>query len=219
VTCASVKSNSKRRGRPKDRKLKVRRCGEILCVAGKVFAAKGFQNTDVQVIAQELGISKGTIYRYFSSKEKLFLATVQKGVECLQEHTHRSLNAPGDPLTRLRAATTAYLEFFERYPLLVELFIQERVVFRGKRRSVYFEVGDAAQAPFRSLVKELISTGRLRKLPVDRVLDVMGDLVYGTMFTNYLSGRHKSFQEQAQDILDVTFYGILSDSERSESHE
>jgi hypothetical protein len=46
------------------------------------------------------------------------------------------------------------------------------------------------------------------------VLDVMGDLVYGTMFTNYLSGRRKSFAEQAHDILDVTFYGILSDSEK-----
>jgi AcrR family transcriptional regulator len=183
-------------------------------VAGKIFAETGFQNTDVQVIAEKLGISKGTIYRYFPSKEKLFLAAVQGGVACLQEHTHRALSAPGDPLERLGAATMAYLEFFERYPLLVELFIQERVVFRGRRRPVYFEVGDEARAPFRSLVKELIDTGRLRKMPVDRVLDVMGDLVYGTMFTNYLSGRRKSFSEQSRDILDVTFYGILSDSEK-----
>ncbi|HEX8523560.1 MAG TPA: TetR/AcrR family transcriptional regulator [Tepidisphaeraceae bacterium] len=218
MTYAPVKSvrkaKSVRRGRPCDASLRLRRCEQILCTASKAFARHGFQETDVQVIAESLGISKGTIYRYFPSKEELFLAAVKKGVQCLKERTHRALNTPGDPLHRLGAATTAYLEFFELYPQLVELFLQESVVFRGKRRPVYFEISHEAREPFRKIIQELIKSGRVRKVSVDRVMNVMGDLVYGTMFTNYLTGRTRSHQEQAADLLDIVFHGILTEPEK-----
>ena len=51
-------------------------------------------------------------------------------------------------------------------------------------------------------------------MPVERITDVIGDLVYGTMFTNYFTGPRKPPEAQAQDILDVVFHGILSESER-----
>ena len=60
----------------------------------------------------------------------------------------------------------------------------------------------------------LIDTGRVRDIPLSRIDDVMSDLVYGTMVTNHFSGRHKPLDVQAEDILDIAFYGILSDRER-----
>lgn len=194
--------------------LRTRREEQILCEASKKFAKNGFVETDLQEIADSLGISKGTIYRYYSTKEELFLKAVRKGVSSLQARTHGALQSPGDPLDRIAAATTAYLEFFQQFPQLVELFIQERVVFREKRRPVYFEAGEKACEPFRKLVEELMAARRVRKMPVDRVLRVMGDLVYGTMFSNYLSGRSRGFREQAADVLDVVFNGILCEAEK-----
>src|SRR5947208_3170381 len=49
---------------------------------------------------------------------------------------------------------------------------------------------------------------------VDRIRDVIHGLLYGTMFTNYFTAPRKSFEEQAQDIIDVVFFGILSAEER-----
>jgi hypothetical protein len=54
-------------------------------------------------------------------------------------------------------------------------------------------------------------------MPVERVIDVLGDAVYGTMFTNYFAGRDKPYQQQAEDVLDVVFNGILADTERKQS--
>jgi hypothetical protein len=51
-------------------------------------------------------------------------------------------------------------------------------------------------------------------VPVSRIMDVLSDLVYGTMFTNHFSGRHKPVEVQAEDILDVVFHGILTERER-----
>jgi hypothetical protein len=44
---------------------------------------------------------------------------------------------------------------------------------------------------------------------------VIGNLLYGAIFTNYFAGRKESFETQARDIIDVAYWGILSDAERS----
>jgi AcrR family transcriptional regulator len=51
----------KKPGRPKVPGLEARRQAEILTAAAKAFAAHGFANTDVQAIADDLGIGKGLV--------------------------------------------------------------------------------------------------------------------------------------------------------------
>ena len=41
------------------------------CAAALVFAQHGYGNTDVQFVADALHMGKGTVYRYFPSKEAL----------------------------------------------------------------------------------------------------------------------------------------------------
>jgi len=50
-------------------------------------------------------------------------------------------------------------------------------------------------------------------VPVQRVHDVIGDLLYGTIFTNYFAGRRKSLDQQVEDVLDVLFHGLLTSEE------
>jgi AcrR family transcriptional regulator len=201
-------------GRPKDVLLEGRRREEILDQAAKTFAEHGYPRTDVQWIADAVGVSKGTIYRYFASKEKLFLAAVERGVIRFHEHVMASRKGIEDTLELIRVSVISYLEFFKSNPQLVELFIQERAEFKGERRPIYFEHKDARRAPWQVLIHELIEQGKIRPMPVDRVLDVLGDVLYGTMFTNHFAGRDKPFEAQAENILDVFFKGILSNEER-----
>ncbi len=220
MTNGSVKSIARRskrrpRGRPRDEALRARRCEEILDEAAVVFARHGFPDTDVQVIADALSISKGTVYRYFESKERLFLAAVARGVRQLDRAIESAVEAVGDPLDRMMAATTAYLKFFQEHPELVELFIQERAEFKGRKKPIYFEHGETSCAQWHDLIGGLIEAGRVRKMPVERVTDTIGDLLYGTMFTNHMVGRRKPFEEQAASLMDIFFKGILSDSERA----
>ena len=209
-----TKQRKLRRGRPRDEALQKRRCEDILCAASRIFAQRGYPNTDLQDIAESLGIAKGTIYRYFPTKEKLFLATIERGVRCLDEHIKAARAAEPEPLRQIAAMIRAYLQFFEKYPQLTELLIQERAEFRSRKKSIYFEVKEEAQDSCRAMVADLIQSGRVRNVPVERVTGVMGDLLYGTMFTNFLTGRRRPFEDQAQDILDVVFNGILTDRER-----
>jgi len=57
--------------------LKLRRPGEIIAAAFEEFKQKGYAATRLEDVAKRVGVSKGTIYIYFQSKEELFRAVVQ----------------------------------------------------------------------------------------------------------------------------------------------
>ena len=104
-----MNSPMKKLGRPRDQDLVSRRHEEILEVATKLFARHGYQGTDVQTVADILEVGKGTIYRYFPSKEKLFLASVDRGMRLLSERIDEEVADIGDPLRQFVRAVHAYL--------------------------------------------------------------------------------------------------------------
>ena len=68
--------------------------------------------------------------------------------------------------------------------------------------------------PWQDLFRELIRAGTVRDLPVEQITEVISDLLYGMMFTNYFSGRKKSPTTQCKEALDVLFRGLLTDLKR-----
>jgi len=201
-------------GRPVDPGLRGRRCEEILDAAVKLFAKHGYSRADTQVLADDLGVGKGTLYRYFPSKQKLFLAAVDRVMRRLRAAVDASIAGVTDPLEQISQAVRAYLTFVAENPDFVELLIQERAQFKDRPKPTYFEHREANIERWRTLYRSLMSEGRIRKMPVDRITDVFGDLMYGTMFTNYFTGQRKSPDEQAAAILDIMFRGILSEAEQ-----
>ncbi|MDO9460372.1 MAG: helix-turn-helix domain-containing protein, partial [Alphaproteobacteria bacterium] len=66
--------------RPKRRRRKDARPQEILDAALASFAEKGFNAARVEDIAARAGLSKGTVYLYFDSKQDMFRALVREGM-------------------------------------------------------------------------------------------------------------------------------------------
>ena len=66
--------------RAKRERRKEARPGELLAAALDLFLEKGFAATRVEEVAQRAGVSKGTLFLYFSSKEELFKAVVRENI-------------------------------------------------------------------------------------------------------------------------------------------
>jgi len=198
-------------GRPKDPDLEARRKAEILTAAAAAFAQTGFAGTQVQTVADRLGIGNGTVFRYFPTKEALFLAAVARGLAELHAEMDAVIAAPGDPLTQMRAAVRTYLKFFHDRPELAELFIQERAAFRQHHRPLYFSAKDNHErCQHDAFFARLLKSGAIRPMPQERFFNVVGDLLYGTILTNLLSGRPVDPEAQATDVLDVILNGVLA---------
>ena len=59
------------------RRRKAERPQEILDAAFREFSRNGYATTTLERIAERAGVTKGTIYVYFESKEHLFISMVQ----------------------------------------------------------------------------------------------------------------------------------------------
>jgi AcrR family transcriptional regulator len=197
-----------------DPELRERRREEILVAATQLFAAHGYSDADTQDLADRLDVGKGTLYRYFRNKREMFLAAADRVMRELLHAVEAEMQGVADPLEGIRRAVRAYLDFFAMHPEFVELLMQERAQFKDRKKPTYFEHRDVNVERWREMYRSLMAQGRIREMSVDRITDVFGNLLYGTISTNYFAGQRKPSEVQAQDILDVVFHGILSVTER-----
>ncbi len=192
-----------------------RRRTEILEKAIQLFAARCYGGTDTQLLADELQVGKGTLYRYFENKEELFLAAVAYILAKMRETIDAATETVADPLEKVRSGVLAYLTFYAEHPDYVEMLIQERALFKDRGTPTYFRHRERHVERWRDLYRGLMADGRVRTMPPEQITNVMSDLIFGTMCANYFAHRDPVPAEQVEAILDVVWRGILSEDERA----
>jgi AcrR family transcriptional regulator len=204
-----VNETSALRGRPKDELLAAKRKGEILRCAIRHFARHGFRNADLDAIAAELKCAKGTLYHYFETKVDLFSQAVDLVMRELLEATE-SKKESDDPIENLEFGVRTFLTFFDTHPEYVELIVQERAEFRDRKNPTYFKYRSVSDFRCADSMRQSMASGWFREMPLERALDAIGDRLYGTIFVNHFAGRTKTLEQQATDVLDTLFRGLLT---------
>ena len=197
-------------GRPIDPELADRRRNEILDVAIRVFAKSGFAGTDVQVIADEVGVGKGTVYRYFATKEDLFLASADAGMTQLQNSIFAAVDGVEDDIEFILTACDAYVRFFQKRPELVEILIQERARFRDAIPSTHLVYREKNRGVFEERLQRAIDAGVLRQVSARDLATSLANLLYGTVVCGCLEGSTKDLLRTAQAAVDMFLKGVLS---------
>lgn len=104
---------------------------QLLDVAEAVFADHGYQETTMELIAAEAGITKPVIYDHFGSKENLLIAVVARAREDLLASTAAALaaipkHAPVEDY--FRAGVRSFMLFFEERRGSFRVYMQESAV-------------------------------------------------------------------------------------------
>ena len=208
MSATTDKANERTTGRS-ERKQDRRRA--ILETAARLFAERGYSECDMERVSDALGLAKGTLYLYFPGKQELFLACVDWGMAEMERIVLEAAQSDPCPLRGIARSIRAYLEFFDQNPHCVELLIQERAMFRDRKRGAYFEHRDEMRIHFRQIYSALMERGTFRSdMPVERLLDTIGALLYGTMiFTNSI-GRTISLDEQYVSLMNTAFGGLVT---------
>src|SRR5262249_29604454 len=158
-----------------------RRKEEILTQAALLFAQHGYSECDTQLLAETIGVGKGTVYRYFPSKRELFLAAADRVMRMMRERVDRSVAHIEKPLERIQKGIHTFLEFFAEHPEFVELLMQERAQFKDRTKPTFMEHRAVNVERWRALYRSLIAQGQVRNIDVERITDVVGNLLYGTI--------------------------------------
>ena len=96
-------------GHTKHERRKDARPGELLDAALELFVEKGYAATRVEEVAKLAGVSKGTLFLYFASKEELFKAVVRENISGrFHEWNAEFENFKGNSADMLRYCMTAW---------------------------------------------------------------------------------------------------------------
>ncbi|MBT2283314.1 TetR/AcrR family transcriptional regulator [Paenibacillus polymyxa] len=88
--------------RPVNEEKRLERRKRILKEAVILFAESGYSNTTTAIIAKTAGVTSGTIFQYFPSKEALFHAAVLEPLDDIQKKSLASLQQKGTPGTLIK---------------------------------------------------------------------------------------------------------------------
>ena len=98
-------------GNPRWRRRPDERPTEIIEAAFRAFGERGLAATRLEDVAREAGVSKGTIYLYFDSKEALFREVVRARIVTAIERAERALDEEPAPCGLFRSFAQRHWEY------------------------------------------------------------------------------------------------------------
>jgi len=114
--------------------LKEERKLEIVKVACKLFAEKGYYNTTIPDIAEAMGMSVGNIYNYFKSKEELAKYIMRYSSRLLGNEIRKINEENISTKEKIYKIVKRFFEIAEEQPELIEyflrVFLSNREVFK-----------------------------------------------------------------------------------------
>jgi TetR/AcrR family transcriptional regulator, regulator of mycofactocin system len=111
----------------------------------RLFARDGFDDTTVDAIAAEVGVSARTFFRYFATKDEVLYGRREERQAVLQDALHAAADVA--PLAALHLALVAIAPTYDRdQALLQERAVSRSAVLRGRQAevSVSWELAMAA---------------------------------------------------------------------------
>jgi len=167
---APLESSPEHAGAQRRLRRKNARPGELLEAALDLFVEKGYAATRVEEVAARAGVSKGTLFLYFPSKEELFKAVVRENIAGRFAEWQLELDSfDGDSAALLRRC---YAVWWERIGStkasgITKLMCSEARNFPALARFYDQEVMQPGTALVRCILERGIARGEIRALDLD----------------------------------------------------
>jgi AcrR family transcriptional regulator len=155
-------------------------------VATRRFAKLGEAGVTMRGLADDLGCSAMTPYRYFRDKDEIFAMVRVAAIEAFADAQERAYATEVDPVRRLHALGRAYVAYALAHP------DQYRVMFQLERRGdrKRAEPAEAAMRgwlPMRNTIAEAVAAGAMRGDP-DEIAHVSWSALHG-LVTLHFAGK------------------------------
>ena len=83
--------------------------GQLIAIATRIFAERGYEDTSIEAVLREAGVSRGSLYHHFPSKEALFEAVAEEVETSVGTQTVAAASGSEDPVEALRAGFVAWI--------------------------------------------------------------------------------------------------------------
>ena len=155
---------------PRWERRKDARPGELASAALELFVERGFAATRLDDVAKRAGVSKGTLYLYFDSKDDLFKAVIREGIvsRILEfEDRMRAYQGSSADLIRLLVKTWWQKIGSTKLAGITKLMMSEAGNFPELARFYHDEVIVRGLALFTAAIQRGIDSGEFRPIELE----------------------------------------------------
>lgn len=187
---------------------------ELIAVAARAFAARGYHGVSMRDLARDLGRSPATFYSHFDSKEALLFWMQKDAFDTLLARTRVALEGLTDPSDRLYAFILTHVRYFTANPDLMRVLIHEAAALPAQRREAIRERKVAYFELARGIIEDLLGSGPRDRAEVERATYCafgMLNWVYGW----YTPEEHGAPEELAKTIHRIAMRGIAPNTRAS----
>lgn len=186
----------------------------LIAAAGALFSRLGFHDTTVEMVAQEAGLAKGTVYRYFKNKDQLFKEVIAAKEEELATAVRHAASPADDFFTAVAKYLAVYFSFVERDMRLYRLITRE---------GPSDQVDPRALLPTKALIRlpglkhkalRAFKGGLIRGLDFNTVLHGIMGLVDGVIQRWLMEGGSFRLMDELEAALTTVFFGLATDKGR-----
>lgn len=178
---------------------------DVVAAAAKVFREKGFDGATVEDVASEVGMLKGSLYTYITSKEDLLFAVVRPPADHLLELVRTLSATKGPAIDRIRELIRAQVRVLHDFDPYAAVYLHE---IAGLGR---FSEWSTMDREYVDLLTSLIEAGirerTLRKLAAPRIaaLSLLGSVNWMTRW--YRNDGPLTPDQVADQIVDLFLDG------------
>jgi AcrR family transcriptional regulator len=145
--------------------------GQLIAVATRMFAERGYEDTSIEAVLQEAGVSRGSLYHHFPSKEALFEAVAEDMETSVGVQTLAAADGITEPLAALRAGFLAWIRLAGDPVVRRILLIDAPSVLGWERWRAMEE--DHALGLIRVVLQAIAEQGKLRPELVGTLANVL----------------------------------------------
>lgn len=161
----------------------------ILSTATEEFAQCGYEKANINVIADKAGVSIGSLYRYFSSKEDLFLKTVHEGTLFLSSTLEPIISSDQPILEKLRSIIHVIQTTSREHQSLIKLYSEMTSVGnRALAQRLSNEIETISAEAYARLLKDGQDRGEVRKDMDPRLGAFFLDNLFMSLQFSYVNG-------------------------------
>jgi AcrR family transcriptional regulator len=110
--------------KPTFSKIPAEKRDRVLTEAARLFAERGFSQTDMAQVAARANVSKGSLYDYFESKEDLYISVCRDGLRRSREAVYGGIKPDWDIYRQVDHIFRSGSVFCLSHPQYVQMYLQ-----------------------------------------------------------------------------------------------
>lgn len=177
----------------------------IIKAAYHLFNTRGYRSVTVQDLAEEVGMSKKTIYQYFDGKEEIAKAVVEETINRINQIKDNPDLEELNPLIALREILLQARNGSLRFGAL---FLMDMQKFLPDLAAKYKQFREEGKQTVEHLLKKAQEMGLLKDIPINLVMEILHESLNSLTKPEFLSQHSYSMQEVTTIFIDIFFSGI-----------